>query len=49
MAVAKQKLYLPKYKLINVVEALGLELNNAHRAYADALATAEVLQKLNEI
>lgn len=49
MAVTKQKLYLPKYKLINVVEALGLELNNAHRAYADALATAQVLQKLNEI
>ena len=48
MVLAKQKLYLPKYKLINVVEALGLELNNAHRAYADALATAEVLQKLNE-
>ncbi|MBQ3494368.1 MAG: ribonuclease H-like domain-containing protein [Clostridia bacterium] len=49
LVLAKQKLYLPKYKLINVVNALGLELNNAHRAYADALATAEVLQKLNEI
>lgn len=49
MAIAKEKLYLPKYKLINVVEALNLELNNAHRAYADALATAQVLQKLNEI
>lgn len=49
MEVAKKKLYLPRYKLINVVEALGIELNNAHRAIADAIATAEVFLKLNEI
>lgn len=49
LTFAKQKLYLPRYKLINVVEHLGLKLNNAHRALFDATATAEVLQKLNEI
>ena len=49
MELAKNKLYLPRYKLINVVEAWGLELVNAHRAIADAIATAEVFLKLNEI
>lgn len=49
MVLAKKKLYLPRYKLINVVEHLNLELNNAHRAIADAIATAEVFLKLSEI
>lgn len=49
MVIAKNKLYLPRYRLINVVEALNLTLNNAHRALADATATAEVFLKLNEI
>lgn len=49
MVMAKNKLYLPRYRLINVVEALNLTLNNAHRALADATATAEVFLKLNEI
>ena len=48
MVLAKEKLYLPRYKLVNVVEALNLTLNNAHRAIADAIATAEVFLKLNE-
>ncbi len=49
LVLAKEKLYLPRYKLINVVEALKLKLNNAHRALADAVATAQVFLKLNEI
>lgn len=49
MELAKSKLYLPRYKLINVVEALNITLNNAHRAIADAIATAYVFLKLNEI
>ncbi len=49
MVLAKNKLYLPRYKLINVVEYLKLELNNAHRAIADAIATADVFLKLSEI
>ena len=49
MELAKSKLYLPRYKLINVVEALDIKLTNAHRAIADAIATAYVFLKLNEI
>lgn len=49
LELTKQKMYLPRYKLGNVVEALGLKLDNAHRALADAIATAEVFLKLNEI
>lgn len=37
------------YKLTTVVEALGLTLENAHRAYNDAYATAQVLLKINEV
>ncbi len=49
MEVVRKKMYLSRYKLINVVDALGLKLKNAHRAIADAIATAEVFLKLNEI
>lgn len=49
MDVVRKKMYLSRYKLINVVDALGLTLKNAHRAIADAIATAEVFLKLNEI
>ncbi len=49
MDVVRKKMYLSRYKLINVVDALGLSLKNAHRAIADAIATAEVFLKLNEI
>lgn len=46
---ARKSLHLKSYKLINVVKELGLELTNAHRAYWDAFATAEVFLKLSEI
>ena len=37
------------YKLTSVVDAIGILLEGAHRAYNDAYATAQVLLKLNEI
>ncbi len=37
---------LSNYKLATVVKALGITLNNAHRALADAYATAKVFVKL---
>ena len=49
MEIAKSKLKLSNYKLITVVKSLNLVLENAHRAYNDALATAKVYLKLNEI
>ena len=49
MDIVRKKMYLSRYKLINVVDALGLTLKNAHRAIADAIATAEVFLKLNEM
>lgn len=39
---------LASYKLSSLCRALDIQLNNAHRAYADALATANVLTVLNE-
>ncbi len=39
---------LRNYKLKTVCEALGVSLNNAHRAYNDAAATAKVFLKLAE-
>ena len=47
MPLAKNKLRLSRYKLVDVVKRLGITLNDAHRAYADALATAEAFLKLN--
>jgi len=44
--MAKQKLKLHNYKLGTVVKALEIELLNAHRAYADATATAKAFLKL---
>lgn len=41
LAIAKNKLRLPKYRLSDVVKRLDITLNNAHRALADAIATAE--------
>ena len=41
LAVAKAKLKLPRYKLSDVVKRLNITLNNAHRALADSVATAE--------
>ncbi len=39
---------LASYKLSSLCKALDIQLNNAHRAYADALATANLLTLLNE-
>ena len=47
MPIAKSKLRLSRYKLTDVVKRLEITLDNAHRAYADALATAEAFLKLN--
>lgn len=47
MPLAKSKLRLTRYRLGDVVKALGITLDGAHRAYADALATAEAFLKLN--
>lgn len=40
---------LPSYKLGNLCSHLGISLNNAHRAAADAKATVHLLYKLLEI
>jgi len=37
---------LKSYKLGELCKEFGIELNNAHRAGADALATAQLLQKM---
>ena len=42
-------LRLPNYKLGTIVNALGLTLEGAHRAYNDAFATAQVLLELCKI
>lgn len=48
--VARQSnLRTNNYKLGTVVKALGLTLNDAHRAYNDAYATAQVLMELNKL
>lgn len=47
MPLAKNKLKLSRYKLVDVVKRLDINLDGAHRAYADALATAEAFLKLN--
>ena len=49
MALAREKLRLGNYKLKTVVNELDIKLDNAHRAYNDALATAKAYLKLNEI
>ena len=48
MAIARKKLVLTRFKLTNVVDALNLKLDNAHRAIFDATATAYVFLKLSE-
>lgn len=48
--VARQSnLRVGNFKLGTVVKALGLTLKDAHRAYNDAHATAEVLMELNKL
>lgn len=39
---------LSSYKLSSICRSLDIPLNNAHRAYADALATANLLTILND-
>lgn len=41
MVVARNKLRLTRYRLSDVVKRLEITLNNAHRAFADTVATAE--------
>lgn len=49
MIVVRQSgLRTGNYKLGTVVKALGLTLNDAHRAFNDAYATAQVLMELNK-
>ncbi len=43
------KLKISRFNLGVVTKALGIELKDAHRAWNDAFATAQVLLKLNEI
>ena len=48
LIVARQSsLRVPNYKLGTLVKALGLVLVDAHRAFNDAYATAQVLMELN--
>jgi len=46
--LAKERLNCKNYKLGTVVKHLKLTLDNAHRAFFDALATAEVLLELTK-
>lgn len=49
LIVARQSpLRVPNYKLGTLVKALGLTLVDAHRAFNDAYATAQVLMELNK-
>jgi DNA polymerase-3 subunit alpha (Gram-positive type) len=48
MVLARQKVQCKNYKLLTVVKTLNLTLDNAHRAFFDALATAEVLLELSK-
>ena len=47
--VRQSKIRTPNFKLGTVVKALGLTLNDAHRAFNDAYATAQVLLELNKL
>lgn len=49
MAFARNQLRLGNYTLKNVAKNLQVSLNQAHRALNDALATARVLIKLNQL
>ncbi len=50
LIVARQsQLRVANYKLGTLVSALGLTLNDAHRAYNDAYATAQVLLELSKV
>jgi DNA polymerase III epsilon subunit-like protein len=45
--LAKQRVKgVKNYKLVTIAKELGVELENAHRAVFDAVATAEVMINL---
>lgn len=46
LVLARAKVHSKNYKLGTIVKVLDLRLDNAHRAFFDALATAEILLKL---
>ena len=46
LQLARKKLQLPRNKLGDVTRALGVTIEDRHRALGDAMATAEVLLKL---
>ncbi len=46
LVLARQNLKLRNYTLSNICKNLNIKHDNAHRAMADALATAEVFKKL---
>ena len=48
MVLARQKVVSSNYKLSTIVKTLNLSLENAHRAFFDALATAEVMLTLSK-
>jgi DNA polymerase III alpha subunit (gram-positive type) len=47
LPLARARLSLTRYKLTDVVKRLDISLEGAHRAFADALATAETFLELN--
>ena len=47
LVMARKSLRLNSYKLGNVVKALGITLDGAHRAINDAIATAKVMLRLH--
>lgn len=49
MVLARQKVVSKNYKLSTIVKTLNLTLDNAHRAFFDALATAEVMLHLSKV
>lgn len=49
IVVRQSSIRANNYKLGTIVKALGLTLNDAHRAYNDAYATAQVLMEINKL
>ncbi|MFN7542159.1 MAG: 3'-5' exonuclease [Acidobacteriota bacterium] len=49
LEISRRLLKLPRYRLENVVGALGLPLRTAHQAMEDVRMTADVLGKLREM
>lgn len=49
LEISRRLLKLTRYRLENVVEALGLEMRTAHQAMEDVRMTADVLERLKEM